>query len=53
MAEETAPEEGGRGGEEEIKEKALSHWNVKRFTEGKEIKRIIYVKGKLLNIVCV
>ncbi len=39
-------------GEEEIKEKALSHWNVKRFTEGKEIKRIIYVKGKLLNIVC-
>ena len=37
--------------EEEIKQKALSQESVKKYTEGKNIKKIIYVKGRLINIV--
>ena len=34
-----------------IKEKAMADENVRRFTEGKDIKKIIVVKDKLVNIV--
>ena len=37
--------------EEVVKEKALEQDNVKRFTEGKEIVKIIVIKGKIVNIV--
>ncbi|NTW27000.1 MAG: leucine--tRNA ligase [Candidatus Moranbacteria bacterium] len=37
--------------EDEIKETALENAKVKVFTEGKEIKKIIFVPGKLINIV--
>jgi leucyl-tRNA synthetase len=37
--------------EDEIKQMALECPNVKNFTEGKDIKKIIYVKGKLVSIV--
>ncbi|KKQ79284.1 MAG: Leucine-tRNA ligase [Candidatus Moranbacteria bacterium GW2011_GWD2_38_7] len=37
--------------EDEIKETALESEKVKVFTEGKEIKKVIFVPGKLLNIV--
>ena len=37
--------------DEEVKEKALVQDNVKRFTEGKEIVKIIVIKGKIVNIV--
>ena len=37
--------------EEVVKEKALDQENVKRFTEGKEIVKIIVIKGKIVNIV--
>ena len=36
---------------EKVKEAALNSENVKRFTEGKEIKKIIVVKNKIVNIV--
>lgn len=36
--------------EDEIKETALSNESVKKWLEGKEIKKIVYVKGKLLSI---
>ncbi len=39
--------------EEEIKELAFSSEKVKAFTDNKEIKKIIYVKGKILNIVAI
>ena len=39
--------------EEEIKEIALNEEGVKRHTEGKEIKKIIVVKGKIINIVAI
>lgn len=39
--------------EEEIKELAFSSEKVKVFTDNKEIKKIIYVKGKILNIVAI
>ncbi len=39
--------------EEEIKELALKEEGVKRHTEGKEIKKIIVVKGKIINIVAI
>lgn len=39
--------------EEEIKELAFSSEKVKTFTDNKEIKKIIYVKGKILNIVAI
>ena len=34
-----------------IKEKALSEDNVKKHSEGKEIVKIIVIKGKIVNIV--
>lgn len=37
--------------EDVVKEKALVQENVKRFTEGKEIVKIIVIKGKIVNIV--
>ena len=37
--------------EETIKEKALNAENVIKFTEGKEIVKVIVVKGKIVNIV--
>ena len=37
--------------EDVVKEKALDQENVKRFTEGKEIIKIIVIKGKIVNIV--
>ncbi|MEK7551987.1 MAG: leucine--tRNA ligase [Patescibacteria group bacterium] len=37
--------------EKDIKEKILDLPSVKKWIEGKEVKRIIYVKGKILNIV--
>ena len=37
--------------EESIKEKALSNDNVKKFTEGKEIIKVIVIKNKIVNIV--
>ncbi len=37
--------------EKEIEEAALKEKSVKRFIEGKEIKKIIHVKNKLINIV--
>ena len=38
-------------GEEDIKELALKEPNVKRYIEGKEIRKIIFAQNKLLNIV--
>ncbi len=37
--------------EEAIKEKALTNENVNRHTEGKEIVKIIVIKGKIVNII--
>ena len=37
--------------EESIKTKALAHENVMKFTEGKEIVKVIVIKGKIVNIV--
>jgi leucyl-tRNA synthetase len=37
--------------EDSIKEKALSHENVMKFTEGKEIVKVIVIPGKIVNIV--
>lgn len=37
--------------DEVVKEKALAEPNVIRFTEGKEIVKVIVVKGKIVNIV--
>ena len=37
--------------EDILKEKALSEENVKKFTEGKEIVKVIAIKGKIVNIV--
>lgn len=37
--------------ESDIKEKALAHSNVQKWIEGKEVKKIIYVEEKILNIV--
>ncbi len=39
--------------EDEVKETALESEKVKIFTEGKEIRKIIFVPGKLINIVVV
>ncbi len=38
--------------EERIKEQALRSPRIRRHTEGKEIRRIIYVPKRLVNIVC-
>lgn len=37
--------------EDEIKEKALKNENVERFIAGKEIVKVIVIKGKIVNIV--
>ena len=37
--------------QQEIEQNALSDENVRRFTEGKNIKKIIIVPGRLVNIV--
>jgi leucyl-tRNA synthetase len=37
--------------EEEIKKRATSNEIILRHTDSKEIKKIIYVKGRLINIV--
>ncbi len=37
--------------EQDAKELTLSSEKVKKYTEGKEIKKIIFIKGKLINIV--
>jgi len=37
--------------EEDIKKKALKNESVVKFTEGKEIRKVIYVKNRLINIV--
>ena len=37
--------------EEAIKQAALEDERVKKFTEGRQIKKVVYVKGKLVNIV--
>jgi len=37
--------------EEEAKKIALESDKIKKWLEGKEIKKIIFVKGKLVNIV--
>ena len=37
--------------EDTLKEKALAEENVKKFTEGKEIVKVIAIKGKIVNIV--
>ena len=37
--------------EEKAKELALSQEKIKRWTEGKSIKKVIFVPGKLINIV--
>jgi leucyl-tRNA synthetase len=37
--------------EDEAKSAALNEENVKKFTDGKDIKKLIYVPGKIVNIV--
>jgi leucyl-tRNA synthetase len=39
--------------EEMIKEKAFASENVKKFTDGKTIKKVIVVKNKIVNIVAI
>lgn len=39
--------------EEEVKNQALNDETVKKFTDGKTVKKVIYVKDKLVNIVAV
>ena len=39
--------------EEEIKEKAVSLESVSKWIDGEKIKKIIYIKGKLVNIVTI
>jgi leucyl-tRNA synthetase len=37
--------------EEEIKQKALQNNSILKYTSGQNIKRVVYVKGRLINIV--
>ncbi|MDP2737061.1 MAG: hypothetical protein Q8O59_04790, partial [bacterium] len=37
--------------EEEAKKIALASEKIKKWLEGKEVKKVIFVKGKLINIV--
>ena len=39
--------------EDEAREKALNSEKIKKWTENKEIKKVIFVKGKLINIVII
>ena len=36
--------------EEEVKKLAFEDANVKKYTDGKEIKKVVYVEGKLISI---
>jgi len=38
--------------EEKIKQEALSQEKIKKYLKDKSVKKIIYVKGKIINIVC-
>ena len=38
-------------GEEEVKEKVLAMDEVQKWTEGKEIKKFIYVKGRIISVI--
>jgi leucyl-tRNA synthetase len=38
-------------GEEEVKNMALNMGEIKKWTENKDIKKVIVVKGRLVNIV--
>jgi leucyl-tRNA synthetase len=38
-------------GEEEAKEAALRDENVQRHIEGRDVRRLIYVPGRLVNVV--
>ena len=37
--------------EEAVKETAMSHENVQNFVQDKTVRKVIYVPGKLVNIV--
>ena len=37
--------------EEEAKEKSLASEKIQKYTDGKEIRKVIFVKGKLVNVV--
>ena len=37
--------------EDQVKEAALSEQNVQRFTEGKTVRKVIVIPGKLVNVV--
>jgi len=37
--------------DEEVKKHALAEEGVRKWIEGKEIKKVIYIKGKLISIV--
>jgi leucyl-tRNA synthetase len=37
--------------EDEAKEKALASEKIKKYTDGQEIKKVIFIKGRLLNLV--
>jgi len=39
--------------EEEAKKLTLEREKVKKWIQGKEIKKIVFVPGRLINIVCV
>src|SRR5262249_24804952 len=39
--------------EESVKKRALTEERIKALINGKQIKKVVYVKGKLLNIVAV
>jgi len=41
----------GSKNQEEVEKLAIERGNVKRHLEGKEIKKVIYVPGKILNFV--
>ena len=42
---------GSDDGEEEIKKKAVSNETVLRHMAGRDARKVIYVKGRLINIV--
>ncbi len=37
--------------EEQVKEKVLSLEKVKKYTEGKDVVKVIYVENKIVNVV--
>ncbi|MBL7045104.1 MAG: leucine--tRNA ligase [Parcubacteria group bacterium] len=37
--------------EEKVKEKALSEEDVKKWTEGKKVEKVMYIKGRIISIV--